>query len=186
MNTCCTCSVWLLGARQLSPISKAIQSQGFLFAAVMHTDPLPSHSTSGRPSILAGSFYQMTTLMLLIFFLIPIFFFFFSCRCPFTNKLCHNGWIWDSDKCECVVDVQHPNRREGKDEIKNGHFCLLSPGCLCFILVLSHFFIERVIVLISHPWIDLAYDIETHLKINTRMCLSPSHVFCLDVLLPLY
>ncbi|KFM05893.1 Vascular endothelial growth factor D [Aptenodytes forsteri] len=33
--------------------------------------------------------------------------------CPFTNKLCHNGWIWDSDKCECVVDVQHPNRREG-------------------------------------------------------------------------
>lgn len=58
-------------------------------------------------------------------------------------------------------------------------------ACVSF-WFLSHFFIERVIVLISHPWIDLAYDIETHLKINTRMCLSPSHVFCLDVLLPLY
>ncbi|XP_019350652.1 vascular endothelial growth factor D isoform X2 [Alligator mississippiensis] len=34
-------------------------------------------------------------------------------RCPFSNKLCHSGWIWDSDKCECVVDTQHPNRREG-------------------------------------------------------------------------
>ncbi|POI28256.1 hypothetical protein CIB84_007994, partial [Bambusicola thoracicus] len=33
--------------------------------------------------------------------------------CPFTNKLCHNGWVWDSDKCECVADVQHSNRREG-------------------------------------------------------------------------
>uniref|UniRef100_A0A8C9G824 Platelet-derived growth factor (PDGF) family profile domain-containing protein n=1 Tax=Pavo cristatus TaxID=9049 RepID=A0A8C9G824_PAVCR len=22
--------------------------------------------------------------------------------CPFSNKLCHNGWVWDSDKCECV------------------------------------------------------------------------------------
>ncbi|KFP01594.1 Vascular endothelial growth factor D [Calypte anna] len=33
--------------------------------------------------------------------------------CPFTNKLCHNGWIWDSDKCECVIDVEHTNRREG-------------------------------------------------------------------------
>ncbi|NXK18352.1 VEGFD factor, partial [Arenaria interpres] len=33
--------------------------------------------------------------------------------CPFTNKLCHNGWTWDSDKCECVLDVQHSNRREG-------------------------------------------------------------------------
>ncbi|TRZ26456.1 hypothetical protein HGM15179_000613 [Zosterops borbonicus] len=32
--------------------------------------------------------------------------------CPFTNKFCHNGWIWDSDKCECVIDTQHSNRRE--------------------------------------------------------------------------
>ncbi|NXP58171.1 VEGFD factor, partial [Chloropsis cyanopogon] len=33
--------------------------------------------------------------------------------CPFTNKFCHNGWIWDSDKCECVIDTQHSNRQEG-------------------------------------------------------------------------
>ncbi|RMC06433.1 hypothetical protein DUI87_15867 [Hirundo rustica rustica] len=33
--------------------------------------------------------------------------------CPFTNKFCHNGWIWDSDKCECVIDTQHSDRREG-------------------------------------------------------------------------
>ncbi|KAJ7417838.1 Vascular endothelial growth factor D [Willisornis vidua] len=32
--------------------------------------------------------------------------------CPFTNKFCHNGWIWDSDRCECVIDTQHSNRRE--------------------------------------------------------------------------
>lgn len=103
----------------------------------MHTDDVPSRSTSGRPGTLAGSFCHMTLEMLLFFFFIPIFF--FSSRCPFTDKLCHNGWIWDSDKCECVVDVQHPNRREGKDEITKA-FCLLSPGCLCFIFVLSHFF----------------------------------------------
>lgn len=47
-------------------------------------------------------------------FLIPISIS-FSSRCPFTNKFCHNGWIWDSDKCECVIDAQHSNRREGKD-----------------------------------------------------------------------
>ncbi|XP_014428953.1 vascular endothelial growth factor D [Pelodiscus sinensis] len=33
--------------------------------------------------------------------------------CPFTNKLCHGGLIWDSKKCECVVDKEHPSRREG-------------------------------------------------------------------------
>ncbi|NXN07998.1 VEGFD factor, partial [Indicator maculatus] len=32
--------------------------------------------------------------------------------CPFSNKLCHNGWVWDSASCECVVDAQHPSRRE--------------------------------------------------------------------------
>lgn len=50
------------------------------------------------------------------------------------------------------------------------------------------FFHDRVVVdsLIPHPQIDLAYDAETHLKINTRMYLSSSHGFCLDVLLPLY
>uniref|UniRef100_A0A452IAF0 Vascular endothelial growth factor D n=1 Tax=Gopherus agassizii TaxID=38772 RepID=A0A452IAF0_9SAUR len=37
--------------------------------------------------------------------------------CPFTNKLCHSGLIWDSNKCECVVDKEHPGRREGKSSI---------------------------------------------------------------------
>ncbi|XP_074849481.1 vascular endothelial growth factor D isoform X1 [Carettochelys insculpta] len=33
--------------------------------------------------------------------------------CPFPNKLCHGGLIWDSNKCDCVVDKDHPSRREG-------------------------------------------------------------------------
>nr|XP_028583463.1 vascular endothelial growth factor D isoform X1 [Podarcis muralis] len=33
--------------------------------------------------------------------------------CPQINKLCRSGWMWDSDKCECVVDKDHPGRREG-------------------------------------------------------------------------
>ncbi|XP_060129486.1 vascular endothelial growth factor D isoform X2 [Zootoca vivipara] len=32
--------------------------------------------------------------------------------CPQINKLCHSGWMWDSDKCECVVDKDRPGRRE--------------------------------------------------------------------------
>uniref|UniRef100_A0A8C9G5Y7 Uncharacterized protein n=1 Tax=Pavo cristatus TaxID=9049 RepID=A0A8C9G5Y7_PAVCR len=81
----------------------------------MHTDATASHSTSGRTPV--GSFCQITMLLLFIFtFLISIcfvLFCFFSSSCPFSNKLCHNGWVWDSDKCECVADVQHSNRREG-------------------------------------------------------------------------
>uniref|UniRef100_A0A8D0EC69 Vascular endothelial growth factor D n=1 Tax=Salvator merianae TaxID=96440 RepID=A0A8D0EC69_SALMN len=34
-------------------------------------------------------------------------------RCSQVSKLCHKGWIWDSDKCECVVDKDHPGQMEG-------------------------------------------------------------------------
>lgn len=90
----------------------------FLFVAIMHTDTTASCSTSGRTPV--DLFCQITMLLLFIFTslisicLLLFFVFFFPSSCPFTNKLCHNGWVWDSDKCECVADVQHSNRREGK------------------------------------------------------------------------
>uniref|UniRef100_A0ACB8FIF5 Uncharacterized protein n=1 Tax=Sphaerodactylus townsendi TaxID=933632 RepID=A0ACB8FIF5_9SAUR len=34
-------------------------------------------------------------------------------RCSHFKKLCHKGWIWDTNKCECVEDEDHPSRREG-------------------------------------------------------------------------
>ncbi|XP_009074029.1 PREDICTED: vascular endothelial growth factor D [Acanthisitta chloris] len=43
--------------------------------------------------------------------------------CPFTNKFCHNGWIWDSDKCECVSDTEHSNRREGLPSLAELAMC---------------------------------------------------------------
>lgn len=44
-----------------------------------------------------------------------------------------------------------PTDKKVKMKLQMDTFALLSPGCLCFILILSHFFIVRVIVLIPHP-----------------------------------
>ncbi|XP_067422258.1 vascular endothelial growth factor D isoform X3 [Emydura macquarii macquarii] len=53
--------------------------------------------------------------------------------CPFTNKLCHSGLIWDSNKCECVVDKEHPGRREAYCQ----NICLLFQDSLLLLNWLS-------------------------------------------------
>lgn len=79
--------------------------------------------------ILPNSYTEAPNFLKFLYIFIYLFIYLLSSRCPFTNKLCHNGWIWDSDKCECV---QHPNRQEGKDEITNGHFCFTISRLLVF------------------------------------------------------
>ncbi|XP_044286171.1 vascular endothelial growth factor D, partial [Varanus komodoensis] len=33
-------------------------------------------------------------------------------RCPHINKLCDDGWVWNSSICGCVVSKDHPGRRK--------------------------------------------------------------------------
>ncbi|KAJ7319591.1 hypothetical protein JRQ81_019102 [Phrynocephalus forsythii] len=44
-------------------------------------------------------------------------------RCPQINKLCHDGWRWDDRTCECVVDKDHPGRREGLPSLAELALC---------------------------------------------------------------